>query len=96
MHLDTFSVTVLLQQILKSSLSVLFSMSLGYTGARITMLAGLAEVHLGIIKTNSQSNKAAPFCKRKLYFASLGTWRLPNVNQETLMTSVRSQPLITI
>lgn len=63
---------------------MLFSMSLGYTGAWITRLAVPSAVHLAIIKTNSQSNKAAPFCKRKLYFTSLGTGKIAKCEARSL------------
>lgn len=59
-------------------------MSLGYTGAWITRLAVPSAVHLAIIKTNSQSNKAAPFCKRKLYFTSLGTGKIAKCEARSL------------
>lgn len=43
------------------------SMSLRGMGAWIEMLAIPSVVHLGIIETNFQCNKASPFCRSKLY-----------------------------
>ena len=83
---------------LNASTSLSLFMSLRSVEACIAMPAVPSVVHLAIIEANFQFTKACPFCKRKYCFISLGTCEAARseASQPGLMTSARSQPLITI